>query len=178
MTLANLSISLLLLEQYLRSIRHEGVVEKYASLAYTRFLRAYGRGRYEDAGIWARRLAEACCISMLGNKTEYYVLWEMQSALERDGLLKYHDTPKDVIAAKGDPEVLQVARLVGIPMDQWPLWDDLWLLQKYGNEAAHASSGMLRGGSQADAWVFPSFIRILCVLLAHRKMWHPLVSRL
>ena len=178
MTLANLSMTLFLLEQYLRSIRHEGVLEKYAYVAYSRFLRSYGRGRYEDAGIWARRLAEACCISMLGEKTEYYVLGAMFDALERYGNLKKDDTPYDVIAATGDREVLQVAGLVGIPMDQWPVWDDLWLINKYGNEAAHASAGMLRGGSHADDWVFQSFIRILCVMLSHRKMWFRLPSRL
>ena len=60
MSLHDLSMTFFLLEVYLYSIRQNGVLEQYGFLAYSRFLRAYGRGRYDDAGIWARRLAEAC----------------------------------------------------------------------------------------------------------------------
>ena len=51
---------------------------------------------------------------------------------------------------------------------------------KYGNEAAHAASGLLRGGSLADEYVFQSFVRISFVMFSHRKMWFylPRVSRL
>ena len=178
MTLSRLSMTLFLLEVYLHSIRIPSPLERYGCLAYSRFMRSYARGRYEDAGIWARRLVEACCISMLGGPTAYGVLGSMFEALEYLQLIKPDDTPYDIILANGDPEVLQVSLLVGIPMDQWRLWDDFAYLHKYGNEAANASAGMLRDGSKADDWVFQSFIRILCVMLSNRKKFSMPVSKL
>ena len=133
-------------------------VSKYVATGFTRFFRAYGRGDYDEAGIWCRRIAEAFCLAILGNEYEEALLAELIWALpDRVCTLRAYDLINS--------EVSSVGSTFGMGLSSASISDDLGVLRQYGNTAAHAHSAIFGYPVGPDPRVFVAVIRVvLCAV--------------
>ena len=155
----------------------ESPAAEYVHKCARGFLSAYGRGHYEDAATWSRRMAESFCIFILttvSRKEDYGI-----------GLLgdMMYDLPWSVSNyrafdhAYGVHEVESISAHLGVGLSRYKIWDDLRYMQWYGNQGAHAANFFRYGPLDADADLFVSAIRIVVTFVAlHRRVYsglHP-----
>ena len=137
----------------------------YLAQGFVRFLRAYGRGHYDDAGIWARRIAEAFCLYELGKEYEDKLLAELIWALPAT---VWPSRAYNLIT--GNSEVSDVLANLGLGLSATSIYLDLALLQGYGNQAAHAHSVVFGRPVGPDPGVFVAVLRVvLCCAHRHTK---------
>jgi len=154
-------MTLLRLAHYVSSLPGRG--PQYVALGFTRFLRAYGRGYYDEAGVWGRRIAEAFCLFELGKEYEEVLLGELVWALP-DSVwpLRAYDL------TSGNAEVSVVAANLGLGLSSASIFDDLSLLKRYGNEAAHAHAVVFGRPVGPDPRVFVAVLRVV-LCFAYRQ---------
>ncbi len=150
-----------LLVSLVAGMRPENRASVYVRRQTLGFLRAWGRGHYDDASVCIRGLAVAFCITFLSDET-YGLLGEMMSMLP-DTLT--YSSCWDIL-----PEDLQaLGSALGMGWSKAIVWQDLDWMRSYGNTGCHAGSFFQYGPQAADEFVFVSTLRIVLLYVAvHR----------
>ena len=127
------------------------------------FLFSYGRGHFEAAAVYARRIAEVFCFIAHpdSDADEYYDgLCQMAWALPM-----WYRRAVEYIAEQQDLAGIGDSLGMGLP-SKLRVWDDVTTIRRYGNEGAHASDAQMYGQPlQANDEAFIATVRIIVASL-------------
>ena len=103
-----------------------------------RYLEAYGRGHFETAALYGRRITEGYCMLSLpkGHEAREKGLCEQVWALPFWAERVY-------ALLQGDPELVLLADEMGMSFTASNVWWDLTVARRYGNDGAHVSEEQL-----------------------------------
>ena len=103
-----------------------------------RYMEAYGRGHFETAALYGRRMTEAFCMLALpkGHEAREKGLCEQVWALPLWAERVY-------ALLQDDPELVLIADEMGMSFTASTVWWDLTVARRYGNDGAHVSEEQL-----------------------------------
>ena len=147
---------------------------RYFLYSLTNFMTTYGRGDYEDAAVWSRRLAEVYCNYVFYHfdptmLAQWYglaeLVWELPEWVWQYGAFAH-------ARAVG---MFDAGFLIGAPLSMSTVFDDLDALRRYGNRGAHADRQFDVGVVLPDSGIC---CRILRVSLSFMSLHARLRSRM
>ena len=135
---------------------------KVLGMNFRGYLAAYGRGNFETAAVYGRRMAEVFCVHCFpeGHPAAYDGLRDMSWARHY-----WWTYAADFVV--GFPNILRIGEGLGMALSSWSIFEDLTKMREYGNSGGHVCHDQLEAyGLQADEEAFMSTLRIVLCSLA------------